>query len=303
MRDLHSSGDLLADRRATYARQLAEDRDFTAAAEVMEQALELAPDWAAGWNLLADYRRDAGDIAGALVAWSEVERRDTAGIFGGALKRAAHGGGASVETTATGYVAALFDDYAEGFEAELLTWLHYAVPRQLDGMIGEVARDQRFGTAIDLGCGTGLMGERLRRRVTRLEGVDLSQNMLDEAARKGINDRLECAELTAHLLAHPGGVELITAADVLVYVGVLAPVLAAAWQALAPGGLLVFSVEAHTGLEPMILRDSYRFAHNRDGLELALAAAGYETLRLAPATLRHDRGAPIAGYLVVASKR
>ena len=52
----------------------------------------------------------------------------------------------------------------------------------------------------------------------------------------------------------------------------------------------------------MVLRESYRFAHNRDGLEQALAAADYETLRLAPATLRHDRGTPIEGYLVVARK-
>jgi len=44
-----SSGDVIADRRADYARMLAESGDPAAAAELMEQALELAPAWAAGW--------------------------------------------------------------------------------------------------------------------------------------------------------------------------------------------------------------------------------------------------------------
>ena len=43
-----SSGDLVADRRASYAAVLAQEADHQAAAELMEQALELVPGWAAG---------------------------------------------------------------------------------------------------------------------------------------------------------------------------------------------------------------------------------------------------------------
>jgi len=49
-----TSGDVIADRRADYARMLAESGDPAAAVELMEQALELAPDWAAGWLCLGD---------------------------------------------------------------------------------------------------------------------------------------------------------------------------------------------------------------------------------------------------------
>jgi Tfp pilus assembly protein FimV len=43
------SGDAIADRRADYARMLAESGDPAAAAELMEQALERVPVWVAGW--------------------------------------------------------------------------------------------------------------------------------------------------------------------------------------------------------------------------------------------------------------
>ena len=56
-----SSGDLIADRRADYARMLAESGEYVEAAELMEQALEQAPGWAAGWFLLAEYAEKSGD--------------------------------------------------------------------------------------------------------------------------------------------------------------------------------------------------------------------------------------------------
>lgn len=55
-----SSGDVIADRRADYARMLAESGDYPAAAELMEQALELAPRWTAGWFRFGEYHEKAG---------------------------------------------------------------------------------------------------------------------------------------------------------------------------------------------------------------------------------------------------
>jgi tetratricopeptide (TPR) repeat protein len=86
-----SSGDLVADRRASYAAVLAQEADHAAAAELMEQALELRPGWAAGWCLLGDYRLEAGDGAGAIAAYRELARLDAEGQFGAALKLAALG--------------------------------------------------------------------------------------------------------------------------------------------------------------------------------------------------------------------
>ena len=56
-----SSGDPIADKRFAIAAALAETGDTTAAAEVLVQALEITPGWAAGWLMLADWRERLGD--------------------------------------------------------------------------------------------------------------------------------------------------------------------------------------------------------------------------------------------------
>src|SRR5690606_7528480 len=115
-----SSGDVIADRRADYARMLAEGGDHAAAADLMSQALEMAPEWAAGWDQIGTYYEKAGDVSNAIAAWRRLEALDDDGIFGARLKLAAHDAGAAGEGTAVGYVEALFDQYAPKFEEALV---------------------------------------------------------------------------------------------------------------------------------------------------------------------------------------
>ena len=279
--------------------------EHAAAAELMEQALELVPGWAAGWDLAGDFHDKAGNAAAAIAAWRRLEALDDDGVFGARLKLAAHDAGPAGEGTAVGYVEALFDQYAPQFEQSLIGKLGYRVPDLLDGLVAEeMARLglAGFERALDLGCGTGLMGERLRARVAHLEGVDISAAMIAETARKGIYDSLAKAELVATLNARRADVDLVTAADVLIYCGALQPVLTALMPAMRPGGLVAFSLEAHEGEEALFLRPSLRYAHGIRATREALVVAGLEVLRFETAVLRFDRGAPITGILVVARK-
>ncbi|MHA6731534.1 methyltransferase [Devosia sp. A369] len=300
-----SSGDVIADRRAAYAKMLADGGDPAAAADLMGQALEIVPDWAAGWHLLGLYAEKAGDVSGAISAWRHLEALDDEGTFGAVLKLAAHGAGRAGDGTAVSYVEALFDQYAPQFETALMDRLGYQVPERLDDLlIEEMVRlgIASFAHALDLGCGTGLMGARLRHKVSLLEGIDLSAAMIAETARKGIYDRLEKAELVSFLADHLAANDLVTAADVFIYCGALPPVLAAVVPAMQPGGLLAFSLEAHDGEEAVFLRPSLRYAHGANAAQQALVDAGLEVLRFELATLRQDRGAPIRGMLVIARK-
>jgi predicted TPR repeat methyltransferase len=301
----HSSGDVIADRRAGYAKMLAEGSDHAAAADLMAQALDIVPNWAAGWDMLGSYAEKSGDIAGAISAWRHLEALDDAGVFGAGLKLAAHGAGSAVDGTAVSYVEALFDQYAPQFEQSLVERLGYRVPQMLDALVSqEMARlgIDGFARALDLGCGTGLMGQQLRAKVAFLEGVDVSAAMIAEAARRASYDRLEKAELVAFLAGRAPSADLVTAADVFIYCGALPPVLAAVVPAMMPGGLLAFSLEAHEGDEPVFLRASLRYAHGVAATRQALEEAGLEVLRFELATLRQDRGTPIEGMLVVARK-
>lgn len=296
----HSSGDLVADRRAAYADALARERCFAEAAEVMEQVLELAPRWAAGWGMLARYHEEQGRRDAAIAAWQQVGELDPAGIFGARLALAAHG--VAEPEADKAYVAALFDDYAPRFERSLVDKLGYRVPE----LLGALMRDSGFvhgGLARDLGCGTGLMGPVLRGMVERLEGVDLSARMLGEARRKGLYDRLVQADLLDYLATEPEQADLITASDVLNYVGPLPPVLAAAWGGLARGGRFAFSLEAHDGAEAVAVRPSLRFAHGHAAARAECERAGFDILVERETVLRSDRGQPVAGYLMVLGKR
>ncbi|UYO00964.1 MAG: methyltransferase [Devosia sp.] len=301
----YSSGDVIADRRADYARMLDDAGDHAAAADLMAQAMDMVPLWAAGWDLLGQLHEKAGNVAGAIAAWRQLEALDDHGVFGARLKLAAHDAGPAGEGTAVGYVEALFDQYAPQFEQALVGKLGYRVPELLDGLVAaEMNRLglARFERALDLGCGTGLMGERLRAKVDFLEGVDISAAMIAETARKKLYDGLHKGELVATLNARRADADLVTAADVLIYCGALQPVLTALVPALRAGGLVAFSLEAHDGEEELFLRPSLRYAHGVEATRNILLASGLDILRYETAILRFDRGAPITGILVVARK-
>lgn len=299
----YSSGNLVADRRASYAAALADERAHADAAELMQQALELVPEWAAGWSLLGDYRQKAGDTGGAIAAWRELLTRDLSGIFGARLKLAAHGVIPDLRP-APEYVEALFDDYAPRFETALVKKLGYRTPGRIAAAISTVmaARGiERFVRTIDLGCGTGLMGEEIRGRTDRLDGIDLSGRMLAEARRKKVYDRLIRADLIAFLGAEQESADLVVAADVFNYVGDLEPPLSGARKVLGPGGLVAFSLETHGGHDAVKLAQSLRFQHSgQRALELC-AAMGLDVLHAEEMVIRQDRGQDVAGLIVVAS--
>ncbi len=191
-----SSGDLIADRRADYAKMLADAGDAPGAAELMAQALELAPDWAAGWFRLADYEEKSGRKEAAVDALRHTLRLNPEDIFGASLKLALLGATDTPEQPPSVYVERLFDDYAERFDQALVEKLDYSVPEKLAALIARMTDGGHFRRVADLGCGTGLFGERIRARAEILEGFDLSANMLAKAEAKGIYDRLGQADLS-----------------------------------------------------------------------------------------------------------
>lgn len=289
--------DILAARRADYAEMLFAEGEAAAAAEVMLSALEQAPDWAIGWARLGEYQEAAGLIDQARVSWRTALALDPADHAGVALKfQLIDGLPAAVPPPA--FVATLFDQYAAGFDRSLVGQLGYSAPDLLASAIARLGRP-RFGRVLDLGCGTGLAGERLRPLAERLEGFDLSAGMLAKARAKGIYDRLDQVDI-ADLPASEGPVDLVVAADVFIYVGPLERVLSTIRALLAPDGLLAFTVETVAEGNAVVLRETRRFAHPRAYVEAALAEAGLAVVSLEAAVLRQDRGAPVDGLVVMA---
>ncbi|NNU68107.1 MULTISPECIES: tetratricopeptide repeat protein [unclassified Rhizobium] len=302
-----SSGDVIADRRADYARMLEEGGEPEAAAELMEQALELVPAWAAGWYRLATYCEKAGRGEAAIEAYRRTLALDPDDIFGATLKLALLGGAAMPDQPPSRYVERLFDDYADRFESALVEKLDYSVPQKLAALVASTGR--RYELAVDLGCGTGLLGPEIRGRVGRLEGFDLSQNMLAKAAEKHVYDSLAQADLSlapdlsglfADAARHRA--DLVTAADVLMYLGNLESVFAIVGELAAPCADIAFSVEDAGEGEGFHLAPSLRYAHSESYVRMLLARHGFQILKIVKSVIRKDGGKPVSGILFLAQK-
>jgi predicted TPR repeat methyltransferase len=294
-----SSGDPLLDRRFEWADGLLGRGEPRAAAELLEETLARAPEFIAGWFLLGHAREQAGERRGAIEAYRRALALDRDDRLGAALRLARLGERQASGAMPRAYLRTLFDQYAARFDGELRDALHYRGPELLRRAIDKVfGADRRFARALDLGCGTGLMGEVMRGRTEEFVGVDLSSAMLAAAEQRRIYDRLVVDDLVSFLATEERQFDLIVAADVFVYLDDLAPVLHLAALRLAASGAIAFSVETHTG-HGVILRDTLRFAHGEPHVRAAAAEAALDVAYLAKASTRIERNSPVEGLLAV----
>jgi predicted TPR repeat methyltransferase len=300
-----SSGDLIADRRYKWALDHAAQGDFSAAADILAQTLELVPAFATAWFALGAIRERLGDRDGAVAAFFAARDHDPKDYHGARLQLARLGEGEATPAMTEVYVRRLFDQYAARYDAALTGHLDYRGPAILRDAIAGVMhaadRPLRFESMLDLGCGTGLSGATFRACATRITGVDLSPAMIEQARAKKIYDRLEVADLVTFLAAEPGRKhDLALAADVFVYVNNLVPIVAALSRMLVPNGLLAFTVETHPG-DGVKLQPTLRYAHGAGYVRAVLADAGFTARRLAETSVRTEKGEPVPGLVVVAS--
>lgn len=200
---------------------------------------------------------------------------------------------------AADYVRSLFDGMAETFDHHLKGRLAYRVPEELTECLSQVAQ-ANFGDVLDLGCGTGLVGECLAARSRSVDGVDLSPEMLRRARGKNVYRELYLAEIGQFLSLHEKSWQMITAADVFIYHGQLDQLFKQICRALRPGGVVGFSVEATAAAGFDVDKASGRYRHSRTYLESVGQAAGLRGFRFLETTIRKESGLPIEGWIVVA---
>ena len=288
-----SSGNLTADRRFTYAMMLRRDGDFDAAADVLNQTLELVPEWAEGRFTLAEVLAEGGRKYDAIAAFEHYLEADAADSMGAAAKIALLMERAP-ETLSAAYITRLFDQYAPRFEKALREQLKYKAPEILRAAVDAARPEGTFARVFDLGCGTGLAGAAFKDRAGWLGGADLSAAMVKGAERKGIYDQLVVGDMLA-MLNETRACDLILAADVLTYLGDLAPVFAAVRGKL--DGLFAFTLQRCK--EGFVLGPEQRFSHSRAYIERAAADAGFKVVTLEEASSRQEKGEDVPGLVAV----
>ncbi len=271
---------------------------FEIALNSFDAALALRPQHAHTLQLRANALRLLGRGADAVAAYREALALGGDSIqIGFAL--AALGAAPVPAQAPTDYVKALFDQYADHFDAHLVQDLHYRTPALIGQMLAGAVLKAGADTA-DLGCGTGLCGPVLRPLSRRLSGVDLSPKMLARAAERQLYDALDCADIAAWLAARPGSLDLLVAADVLVYIGALDELFAHARTAARAGAAFCFSVERDDGAaQGYALAAAGRYVHSRIYIETVAQQTGWRIEQAADVTLREDGGRPVAGMLLL----
>jgi predicted TPR repeat methyltransferase len=210
------------------------------------------------------------------------------------------------ETPATqpqSMVQQFFDGYASTFDQHLRD-LQYNVPERVAQMIREW-RPRLDVSVLDLGCGTGLLGQALGTITGGFVGVDLSPKMIEQTALRGVYTELHTCDLMEQLRrTEPASFDYVVANDVFIYVGDLSEIIPGAFAALRNGGSLIFSCETASESESeLVLRSSKRYAHAKNAVQRLCRDAGFGSFSAEDIALRLDRVAgTIDGFIAVARK-
>lgn len=198
-----------------------------------------------------------------------------------------------------GYVVWLFNTYAANFDNHLAR-LAYQGPEMLRQLAVRADWCEDKSRAIlDIGCGTGLSGQPFLPYASRLDGIDLSPGMLNQARRRGIYDDLHHGEAHAVLGAMPSGIyDTALAADTLIYIGDVAELFRLVADRLKRGGSFLFTVE--TGEHGFALTPSGRYSQ-ADAYLRNCAAGLFDCTDSIAGTIRVEAGqfTPARAYRLI----
>lgn len=169
----------------------------------------------------------------------------------------------------------LYAEWAASYDSEIAA-NGYATPRRSAEALARHVAD-RTAPVIDIGCGTGLSGLALRAAgFATIDGSDLTPEMLERAAARGLYRRLWIADANA-LAPFPPGAYAHAAAIGVFGPGHAGPELVdAVMAALPPGGRFAFAFNDHTladpayeaGVEALLRGGIARLLHHSHGPHL-----------------------------------
>ncbi len=169
---------------------------------------------------------------------------------------------------------ALYRDWAETYDETMLQGLGYRSPDTVARLLGEHLAD-RQATVLDIGCGTGLAGHKLADLgFTTIDGLDLSPEMMQVAARRGVYRQFVVADLNQRLPMRDASYEGASCSGTFTHGHVDARCLDEVFRVLKLGAPFAFTVKLEVW-EPLGFKDKL--------------AQLQQSGRIAEVALTHDR--------------
>jgi predicted TPR repeat methyltransferase len=277
---------------------LAAERDEEAI-RVYRELLRFQPEHLSGLNNLAYLCHKNGFSQEAAALYAQILELDPGHVSAEHMLAALNG--ATRNHVPSDYIREVFDQFARHYETSLVEKLNYQLPAMLLDFVFEQSGEVKFSSLLDLGCGTGLVGEVFAACCPRMSGIDLSAKMVEIASSKSLYQDLQVGEIISFLGAAPArSYELVIAADVLPYIGDLTVLLGSLLRVVKPNALFCFSVEddcSDAARDQPRLLESGRFGHSSHYVKTCAEKTGWLISASRQLDLRKERNGWIRGCI------
>ncbi len=260
------------------------------------KALSLKPDYTKAFYNLGIALTEQGKLEKAVEAYKgalliEPYNRSTKHIIASLT-------GKKTKKAPMEYVENLFDSYAKKFEISLVDKLQYRTPKLIVDILSNSNDHLELGSVLDLGCGTGLLGQEIKDCCSKLEGIDLSNKMLTLAKQKNVYDKLTQADIVDYLSCMTLDFDYYIALDVFVYVGSLSEIFRLIKIRNKKPGRLIFSTE-HTEVSGYHLLQTGRYSHSKSYVESLCKKFDYTISHFSTTKLRKHKGLFLKGGIYI----
>ena len=137
----------------------------------------------------------------------------------------------------------LYAEWASNYEETFVAAKAYRYHLHVADIL--VAHVRPAGPTLDVGCGTGVVGVALRERgVSEIDGVDISPEMLEQAATKGVYRHLIEADLTIGMAVADDTYAAVTSAGTFTHGHLPPEPLRELIRVTMPGGRCAIGVNA-----------------------------------------------------------
>lgn len=242
----------------------------------------------------------ASNLAESLTIYSQTNFNDAAKIAAAWLKKAPDNPFAQQIDAALNnknitqniaYSEQLFDIFADSYENTMQN-IDYNIPQAISSLISN-----KVDTIVDLGCGTGLLGEKIKDKCNQLIGVDISEKMLHIAAQKNIYDKLFQSDIMQYCKDLPSD-SLIVAADVIGYIGDIKPLV----EQIFPHNFIFSAAIDNNKTKTFSLTPQGRYIYNSNYINDTLKSCGYNSISQHDSTLRTENRKPVLGAIFIAKE-
>ena len=261
-----------------------------------KQAIKLKPDYAESHSNLANTLKKLGKLQEAEANYKQAIKLKP--DFDIAKHHLAALTGETTNSAPRAYVEDLFDNYASKFDNSLVGNLKYKVPKVISELILKKNSGSLLGSVLDLGCGTGLIGLEIKQFCSSLEGLDLSNLMVQEARKKNVYDKLTHRDIVDYLSTENLNFDYFIATDVFIYIGDLSDIFQLVKSRNKSGGKLVFSTE-HTNTDGFVLEKTGRYSHSKKYIENMCEKFNYKLSHFESVNLRKEKNQFIIGGLYI----